>query len=482
MRGPTAAFGAVIALAAGIATSRAGTALGGMAVSGLSATGTTAAVISSATSAAFTTLCSQAALSLVTHNGDFGKAAKSLTTTEAFKSLGLAMATAGLSDGGLGRVAAGFTVDVATGKKIDEAALNAARVAVVSTLQATAAKYIGAGGLDPVTRGMMHGFTGAAAGAALGKDAKEGAISGAIAAVAATTVANFIKEDPNIIGERAVAKAKADGSPLDKASLEPYVQAELRGMIDISRLSGAVATLFAGYDVSVGIETATTAVINNCAATMERQVFESSALREALQDAVDAGKTVAADVIDDTADFIDEHPEKVERAAEAFMGAAAFMAEDRGGKAPKIKTKSQAKADKVLRKGIAAGLKSLPKHLRAAADKLRGNGAKSGSFLSKTHGNSRQYVGDTHVYVVRDGEGNLHKVGESMRGVNRFGQSVRAETQRRKLERQTGTGFETEIRRTFPTKTAARTWESRTIKRYRSMFGADKLPGNKGNR
>gem|GEM_PF-3776324 len=275
MRGPTAAFGAVIALAAGIATSRAGTALGGMAVSGLSATGTTAAVISSATSAAFTTLCSQAALSLVTHNGDFGKAAKSLTTTEAFKSLGLAMATAGLSDGGLGRVAAGFTVDVATGKKIDEAALNAARVAVVSTLQATAAKYIGAGGLDPVTRGMMHGFTGAAAGAALGKDAKEGAISGAIAAVAATTVANFIKEDPNIIGERAVAKAKADGSPLDKASLEPYVQAELRGMIDISRLSGAVATLFAGYDVSVGIETATTAVVNNCAQALTKEVFKA---------------------------------------------------------------------------------------------------------------------------------------------------------------------------------------------------------------
>jgi predicted ribonuclease toxin of YeeF-YezG toxin-antitoxin module len=78
--------------------------------------------------------------------------------------------------------------------------------------------------------------------------------------------------------------------------------------------------------------------------------------------------------MDKTADFVEENPERAERAAEAFMGAAEFMAEDRGGKAPKIRTKGQAKADKVLRKGIAAGLKSLPKHLRAAADKVRGGG------------------------------------------------------------------------------------------------------------
>jgi len=153
VRGPTAAFGAVIALAAGIATS--GVGVGGAVVSLTGVTGTTAAVISGATSAAFTTLCSQAAVALATNNGDIGKAAKSLTTSEAFKAMGFAMATAGLSETGLGRAAAGFTVDVAMGKKIDEAALNAARVAVVSTLQATAAKYIGAGGLDPVTRGMI---------------------------------------------------------------------------------------------------------------------------------------------------------------------------------------------------------------------------------------------------------------------------------------------------------------------------------------
>ena len=69
----------------------------------------------------------------------------------------------------------------------------------------------------------MHAGLGAVTGAILSENAEDGAVSGAIASVAATTVANFIKEDPNVIGERAVAKARADGSPLDKASLQPYI-------------------------------------------------------------------------------------------------------------------------------------------------------------------------------------------------------------------------------------------------------------------
>ncbi|MBY0282212.1 MAG: DUF637 domain-containing protein [Alphaproteobacteria bacterium] len=373
VRGPTAAFGAVIALAVTIATQSAGASL----------LGTTGVLSSAMANAAFSSLCSQAALSLANNGGDFGKAAKYLTTTDAFKSLATSVATAGLSETGLGRAAAGFAVDVATGKRIDEAALSAARVAVASTLQASVAKHIGAGGFDPFTKAALHGISGAGTGAMLSENAEEGAISGGLSSMVATTVANFIKEDPNIIGERAVAKAKADGSSLDKASLQPYVQAELRATIDISRLSAAVATLFAGYDVNVGIETATTAVINNCAATMERQVFETSALKEALQEAVDAGKVAAADAMDKTADYIEEHPEVIEAGAHVLMGMGGVMAGDRGTKAPKIRSKGQAKADRVLAKGYASAAKPLAKGLRAAAQKMRGNKAASASVSSR---------------------------------------------------------------------------------------------------
>ncbi|MBY0282204.1 MAG: DUF637 domain-containing protein [Alphaproteobacteria bacterium] len=265
MRGPTAAFGAVIALAVTIATQSAGASL----------MGTTGVLSSAITNAAFASLCSQAALSLANNDGNFGKAAKHLTTTDTFKSLATSVATAGLTETGLGRAAAGFTVDVATGKKIDEAALSAARVAVASTLQASVAKHIGAGGFDPFTKAALHGISGAGTGAMLSENAEEGAISGGLSSMVATTVANFIKEDPETIAQRVVAKAKAEGRPLTEESLQPLVQAEIKSTVDLARFSGAVSNLFTGHDVGVGIETATTAVINNCAQTLTKEVFKA---------------------------------------------------------------------------------------------------------------------------------------------------------------------------------------------------------------
>jgi hypothetical protein len=118
---------------------------------------------------------------------------------------------------------------------------------------------------------------------------------------------------------------------------------------------------------------------------------------------------------------------------------------------------------------------------KGAAEKLKmlKNPGRAGKQIN---GNSRSYVGETHVYAIRDEGGNIHKIGESMKGVNKLGQSKRAELQRRKLERTTGQKHETEIRDVFPNKDAARTRETGTIKKYREYFGDDKLPGNKGNR
>lgn len=115
---------------------------------------------------------------------------------------------------------------------------------------------------------------------------------------------------------------------------------------------------------------------------------------------------------------------------------------------------------------------------------VRGSAPKGRELASteKVHGCSLAYVGDTHVYVMRDSNGMIYKIGESMQGVNKFGQSKRAEAQARKLFRQTGIEHKTEIRRTFETKLQAREYETKLIERYRRMFGDKLLPGNKGMR
>jgi RHS repeat-associated protein len=102
--------------------------------------------------------------------------------------------------------------------------------------------------------------------------------------------------------------------------------------------------------------------------------------------------------------------------------------------------------------------------------------------VKPVHKNSLEYVGDTHVYRVRGPEGTF-KIGESAQGVRvRDGASIRGEQQARRLTRETGDFYESEIRRTFPDKQSARDYETRVIERFRKIFGEDSLPGNKTNR
>jgi hypothetical protein len=99
------------------------------------------------------------------------------------------------------------------------------------------------------------------------------------------------------------------------------------------------------------------------------------------------------------------------------------------------------------------------------------------------HKNSRAYDGETHVYAVRSPDGTVNKIGESAQGTRvRDGASKRAEQQVRKLNREVGPGHTSDIRKTFPNKDAARTYETNLIERYRRMYGQDTLPGNKTNR
>ncbi|HCU07236.1 MAG TPA: hypothetical protein DIC42_06655 [Holosporales bacterium] len=96
------------------------------------------------------------------------------------------------------------------------------------------------------------------------------------------------------------------------------------------------------------------------------------------------------------------------------------------------------------------------------------------------HGNSKEFKGKTHAYVIRNADGSLHKVGESMQGTNKFGLSKRAEEQARRLRRDTGEDFKSEIRKTFATKKEARDYETWLIQNLRNRYGEDMLPGNKG--
>ncbi len=99
------------------------------------------------------------------------------------------------------------------------------------------------------------------------------------------------------------------------------------------------------------------------------------------------------------------------------------------------------------------------------------------------HRNSLRYVGETHLYVIRDSSGKILKYGESAAGKNQLGQSKRAQAQISKLEKSTpGKRFESEIIGEFDSKRGARTSESRYIKTHRKVFGKDSLPLNKNNR
>ena len=98
---------------------------------------------------------------------------------------------------------------------------------------------------------------------------------------------------------------------------------------------------------------------------------------------------------------------------------------------------------------------------------------------SGIHKNSLKYEGETHVYHIMDSEGKEFKIGESAQGMNNLGQSKRAVQQARRLRKETGKPFETEIIATFPGKKEARKFETKTILERRAN-DPDALPGNKG--
>jgi hypothetical protein len=113
-------------------------------------------------------------------------------------------------------------------------------------------------------------------------------------------------------------------------------------------------------------------------------------------------------------------------------------------------------------------------------------GATSGAVPTKLHKNRRDYVGESHVYVIKAPDGTVYKVGKSSAGKRvSDGASKRAESQARKLNRKDvenggDGGYHTAIRKPkLRSSGEALDYERRWRDTYRRLFGPDKLPGNR---
>ncbi len=508
----------------GIALATGGTGIAGA----FELVGTQAAMVN----AGFVALCGDAAVNLVEQGGDPARAIKAMGKNGTALNIAKAMATAGLTDkiGRMAGIKSGLDLDAA-GKVIPheftdyaaKAAINAAVHTVLSVaidkqdfkqamLQGmssaavnTVASY-GAGQIgglyskEAVNYGVhkaLHGLTGAGLGAGLAvishTDPRLGAASGAFGAVMAEMIAEGFK--PEMAD---VEQYRHDHPGEDSKVIQDHFIAQAQNTSNWSAFASAVGAFGIGMDPQTSNTSARNALDHNFDPTttiaIALMVGIMSASPQYWRDLETDEPHVALKKLG------------INTAKDSIIALAAGCAFEVAGVA--CKTMSEAVAVVVARnpmlKSVCAGLESRFARIEAyvrdqfnyrehfAAERLRLEGGKASTKFGryaeaedivKAHGCSRQYVGDTHVYVVRNKEtGQIYKIGESMQGVNRLGLSKRAEAQARKLFKETGQEHTTEIREIFGTKDFARSAETATIERYRSMFGKDLLPGNKGNR
>ena len=302
VQGPTAALAAVIALAVTIATAGAGSYLGAAAISATGATGTTALVISVATSAAFTSLCSQTALAVVAEKGNLGKAGKRLANSGTLKNIVMAAAAAGLVKG----IGVQFNLG-GEASAVPEGASKAAKVAEVSKAQlfsthllkeglnlgvnvgvqstigggrfetllksggiAALANAVGGvcsskagdahytGEVNAISHKVMHALSGGIQGLII--NGEKGITAGILGSLVAETVADVMTPTGGL------GQVAAKDRPT-------YSKERIQLTQDVARLTAATAALLAGMDaqgIAIAISTATIAVENNFAKSAEK--------------------------------------------------------------------------------------------------------------------------------------------------------------------------------------------------------------------
>ena len=309
MQGPSAALAVVVVIAITICTYGTGTALGAAAAAAtVGATSATAtAVITAVTAAAFTSICAQAALALLSNEGNIIKAAESLASTRTLEMIGIAMITAGATAGlssalnvpaatqatSIGDHAArqGIQTGVYTtstliqGAKPEDALKQGLKAGAIGLVSSVAAMEIGEAyrhnDVDFIGHKFLHALLGGATGAALGEKPLEGAAAGAFGAVTAEMIGELVLMNAqNIAGEvadKVVEDLNEKNMPVTNDAIKKAVSDEVARKTDIIKLLTSGAALLLGQDVNIAVFTATTALDNNltkmaCSIT-ENEVF-----------------------------------------------------------------------------------------------------------------------------------------------------------------------------------------------------------------
>lgn len=280
-QGLTGPAAAVISLAIAIATQGAGAGL----IAGL----TTNATVGAMSSAVFTSLVSQASISLINNQGNIGQVLKEMGSQQNLRSLATSVASAGITHGlssklGLPENAKGFTQHfqknlVSSGtsaglsmlihdQDVKDALLQAAKGVASGTIGGLMANNIGAaygdGELDWTMHKLAHGALGAFTGAILGDDPAAGALAGALGGMASEIIADSMKDGATEKAmERALEKAAAEGRGLSYEDVRVALSEEVRKVANIGRLGAALSAFVLNEDVNIATSTATNAVDNN---------------------------------------------------------------------------------------------------------------------------------------------------------------------------------------------------------------------------
>ena len=290
-QGPSPALTVVVVLAVTIATAGVGTSIGAAAATAVSAPGLAATVITSMTAAAFTSICCQAALALLSNEGNPIKAAESLASTRTLANLGIAMVTAGVTVGVTGAlhippstsIAAtpldhvsrqviqstlSTTASIATGQKPEDALISGLKGAAVGIVGGIATSEIGQAYLhhkvDFIGHKFLHALVGAGTGAILGGDKPlQGALAGAMGAVTAEMIGELVLMDSHKIANDVVQDLDAKNVSLTPRVISTAVIDELRMRTNFVKLLTSGIALLTGQDVAIASFVANTAIDNN---------------------------------------------------------------------------------------------------------------------------------------------------------------------------------------------------------------------------
>lgn len=281
VQGLTGPAAAVIALAVAIATQGVGASL----ISGL----TTNATIGAMSSAGFTSLVSQASISLVNNQGDLSKVLKDMGSKENLRLLATSVASAGIVQGlsahlNLPEHAKGFAqhlqksvVNSGTSaglsmlihtQDVKEALLQAAKGIAAGTIGGLMANNIGSAygheDLNWVMHKLAHGALGAFTGAILGDDLTAGALAGALGGITSEIITDSMMEGAI---ERALGKALDQAAneerPLTYNELQVVLSDEVKKVANMARMGSAFSAFALNQDVNIATTTATNAVDNN---------------------------------------------------------------------------------------------------------------------------------------------------------------------------------------------------------------------------